>query len=76
MYSNLMSIEQITAAARAVEHAQAELDQALADRATAMSAARAAGHTWRAVAAAAGLTEMGARKALARAKEAAPVRFH
>ena len=40
--------------------------QALHDRDAAMRAAREAGHTWRSIAHAAGMTERGVQKALAR----------
>lgn len=55
-------------AAAAVSTAEDHLDQLKAQRNQAMADARAAGLTWRAIAAAAGMTEHGVRKALAHSR--------
>lgn len=52
-----------------IRDAIARRDQALADRDAAMRAARAAGHTWAAIAEAAHLTPHGVRFALGRKHE-------
>ena len=58
------TISRVTDPLDQIRDAIARRDQALADRDTAMRAARAAGHTWAAIAEAAQLTPHGVRFAL------------